>query len=399
MNAIFDLRKNQSDEVAGKIKEYFGNDTKLVSLKKEIQYCIGCWSCWLKTPGECAIKDVMTEFYPYYVNSDKVILLLDTDQGFINHTAKSFLTERFPIFIPILKSWTGECHHLARYDKYPELYFYYDTCELTREEDQVIEDYLYRTAYHFQSQPYRIGFGDELSVKKLTSREPKRKTVQTESVGRMEKLIIYNGSPRRSGSNTAMILKEVGNSLENSVEIRDLKDKSSWDRWASDFENEENVLFMMPLYVHAMPAHVMAFFEKLTPSKGTVSFVVQSGFPESSQSYFLEAYFEQLSKRLRRKYLGTAIKGGVEGLQIRPAKQQKKIIKPFVSLIECVVRDGKMDSATVSGLAKPVRLSGANLVMLSVMKKTGVVNMFWDMQLKRNNSFEKRFAKPFENKD
>jgi AcrR family transcriptional regulator len=85
----------------------------------------------------------------------------------------------------------------------------------------------------------------------------------------------------------------------------------------------------------------MAFIEKLQASKGSISFFVQSGFPESSQSHYLEAYFEQLALRLGRTYLGTAIKGGVEGLQMRPAKAQEKMIEPMVKAI--VMEDRYME--------------------------------------------------------
>ena len=61
------------------------------------------------------------------------------------------------------------------------------------------------------------------------------------------------------------------------------------------FESDKHVMFFMPLYVHAIPSHIMRFIEKLKPSQGSISYFVQSGFPESSQSHYLEAYFEQLA--------------------------------------------------------------------------------------------------------
>lgn len=398
MNVIIDLRENQSQEILLKMKEYFSMETKVISLQDEIHSCIGCWSCWLKTPGACAIKDTMEDFYSAYINSNKVILLLDTQQGFIDHTAKAFLDRTIPHYLPYIEIVDGECHHVARYEEYPELYFYYDIQNLTKDEEQVIEDYLYRTAYHFQSSAFRIQFGEEIIVKALKNREAKRATLRRVATEKMEKLIIYNGSPRRKGSNTGSILEEVKQSIGSLVEIRDLKDMSQWVEWTKAFEKEENVLFIMPLYVHAMPSHVMDFFEGLTPSKGTLSFIIQSGFPESSQSYFLEAYFEQLSKRLKRKYLGTAIKGGVEGLQVRPPKSQKKIIAPFVLLIEGLVYEGRMDQNLLNKLAKPIHLPNRMLVLFFIMEKIGLINIFWNKQLKDNKCFEKRFAKPYKQK-
>jgi len=395
MNVIIDLRKRQLLSPLQEIKEYLDGKTKVISLQDEITPCIGCWNCWLKTPGECVFNDVMTEVYADYVNSSRVILLFDTCQGFVNHQMKAFLDRSIPHYHPYIEIVDGECHHLARYDGYPELYFYYDTKDLTEREEQLIEDYLYRTAYHFQSPAFRIQWKDKLEVMALEDRKAKRNSIKRIETEKMEKLIIYNGSPRRSGSNTAMILKSIKNSLKDKVEIRDLKNKDQWNEWLSNFKKEENVLFAMPLYVHAMPSHVMAFIEKLEPSIGSLAFIIQSGFPESSQSYFLEVYFEELGKILNRKYLGTAIKGGVEGLQIRPLKQQNKMIQPFVSLVEGLVIQGKMDPALIKQLSKPIYLPKAMQLLFTILNKTGLVNIFWDQQLKKNNSFEKRFAKPY----
>jgi hypothetical protein len=132
-----------------------------------------------------------------------------------------------------------------------------------------------------------------------------------------------------------------------------LKEEDKWEEWAEAFNSEQHVMFFMPLYVHAMPSHVMRFIEKLDASKGSISFFVQSGFPESSQSHYLEAYFEQLALRLGRTYIGTAIKGGVEGLQVRPAKSQEKIMEPMVKAIANLVYEGSFNPASIRQLAEP----------------------------------------------
>ncbi len=98
----------------------------------------------------------MSETYRDYVSSDTVILLMDTAQGFINHQAKAFLERTIPHYHPYIEMVDGECHHAARYEGYPDLVFYYEKEGLTDKEEQVIEDYLYRTAYHYRSKAYRI---------------------------------------------------------------------------------------------------------------------------------------------------------------------------------------------------------------------------------------------------
>ncbi|WP_242969918.1 NAD(P)H-dependent oxidoreductase [Clostridium botulinum] len=254
---------------------------------------------------------------------------------------------------------------------------------------------MYRTAYHFQSKAYRIVKDGSLQLRLLESRKAKRQVVAFNSIEPMEKLVIYNGSPRRSGSNSTLILKKVIEVLNDKVEVRDLKKGDKWEEWAEAFKKENHVMFFMPLYVHAMPSHVMGFIGKLQASRGSISFFVQSGFPESSQSHYLEAYFERLALRLGRTYIGTAIKGGVEGLQIKPAKAQEKIIEPMVNSIVNLVCEGSFNKRSICQLAKPIRLEKGTKILFNVLTKSGLINVFWDQQLKENDAYEKRFDCPY----
>ncbi|OEF97066.1 hypothetical protein [Desulfuribacillus alkaliarsenatis] len=397
MKTVFDLRANKDSELIDAINNFYADPVKVVALEKQaINACTGCWCCWLKTPGRCTMKDQMTEYYYDYVNSETVIILMDTSQGFINHQAKAFIDRTIPHYHPYIEIIGGECHHVARYKSYPDMLFYYDSTGLTNQEEQIIEDYLYRTAYQFKSKAFRIVREDGFQLRQLESRKPKRQTVAFATTEPMEKLVIYNGSPRKSGSNSATILKKIAEELGDRVEIRDLKQRDNWQMWAENFNSDRHVMFFMPLYVHAMPSHVMNFIEQIGASAGTISFFVQSGFPESSQSYYLEAYFEQLALRLGRTYLGTAIKGGVEGLLMRPPQNQQKMIAPIVRAIANLVSEGAFKTADVSQMAKPIRLDKGMNNIYRVLINFGVINyFFWNLQLKKNGAYEKRFDRPY----
>ncbi len=396
MISLFDLRATPDPETVSAIGSLHEEEPRYRAIfPAEIKACIGCWSCWVKTPGRCVFKDTMAEIARDYVNADKVILLMDTAQGFLNHVAKAFMDRTIPHYHPYIEIVDGECHHKVRYDRYPELHFYYDEQGLAEEETQVIEDYLSRTAYQFRSKAYRIHKNPAWTLKELSPRRARNKTLQPRAAAKVDQLIIYNGSPRLSGSNTALILKAISDAHGSKVVLRDLKQKNLWAQWASNFPHESAVLFALPLYVHAMPSHVMAFFEMLSPSKGSLGFIVQQGFPESSHSYYLEAYFENLTRRLQRDYMGTAIKGGIEGLQLRPAKGQKKILAPFVELVGSVLENGQMAAPLLAKLAKPEYLSKGILFLFRLLAPTGLFLLYWDRQLQKNNAYSRRFDKPY----
>jgi len=79
MKTVFDLRVKQDDEIYEDIRNLYDEPLKVVKLEyQSITACVGCWNCWVKTPGRCVMQDKMVEFYSDYVNSDTVILLMNS---------------------------------------------------------------------------------------------------------------------------------------------------------------------------------------------------------------------------------------------------------------------------------------------------------------------------------
>lgn len=221
------------------------------------------------------------------------------------------------------------------------------------------------------------------------------------------KLTVINGSPRGNGSNTKIILSYFNRgflkSEKNSVDLFYLKSTRDPRKQREIFMNAENLMIAFPLYTDSMPGLVKAFFENLEPLKGEkielkVGFIIQSGFPEAYQSHFLELYLEKLVRRLGCNYLGTIIKGNVEGVQVKPLWMVKGYLKKFEKLGEIFGREKNFDQKITHQLAKPYKLNGFILFLLRLIKKMGLMNMYWDKMLKDNNAFARRDEKPYQEK-
>jgi len=95
-----------------------GAETETIYLKeKEIHPCIGCYTCWVKTPGTCVFKDDMPELLEKVLKSD--VLVYATPLYNYNMTAllKAFQERLLPLLDPHLIK-TGETYrHPHRYDK------------------------------------------------------------------------------------------------------------------------------------------------------------------------------------------------------------------------------------------------------------------------------------------
>jgi hypothetical protein len=222
------------------------------------------------------------------------------------------------------------------------------------------------------------------------------------------KLTVFNGSPRGKGSNTKVLLehflngfmKTDGNTYEIAYLVR-VKDRESF---INLFQEAEQILLAFPLFDDAMPAIVKTFIESLEPLCGRegnpdIGFIVQSGFPEAIHSRYVERYLEKLAARLGCKYKGTVIKGGGESVRIEavgalPGFINKGLYTSFYKLGKSFGEKGEFDEQTVRTLAKPERLNKFNFrIFKLIMDITSI--FYWNKLLKKNNAFEKRFARPY----
>ncbi len=99
-----------------------GAETENVFLaRKTIKHCLGCFTCWTKTPGKCAIKDDMTLLLPKVLESDIAVLATPLYVDNVTGIMKNFMDRLIPLFDPhFAKDAGGECRHIKRYEKYPK---------------------------------------------------------------------------------------------------------------------------------------------------------------------------------------------------------------------------------------------------------------------------------------
>lgn len=217
------------------------------------------------------------------------------------------------------------------------------------------------------------------------------------------KLVIFNGSPRNKKSNSKILIEHFLNGYKKvcsePVTVHYLANLKQKDEQNKIFRNSEIVLIVFPLYTDCMPGIVKEFFERVAEQKLTlpkkIGFIVQSGFPEAIHSIYVERYLEKLTKRLKCEYLGTIIKGGVEGIQIMPPSMTKKLFGRFESLGEYFAKNEAFSPEIKEKLRKPFKMSPIRIFLFSILNKTGLANFYWNTNLKKNNAFNKRFDKPF----
>jgi len=77
--------------------------------------CVGCFNCWLKTPGECAIKDDGREVARAVANCNALIFLSHVTFGGYSSRLKYAIDRLIPTISPLFAKVGGEMHHKLRY--------------------------------------------------------------------------------------------------------------------------------------------------------------------------------------------------------------------------------------------------------------------------------------------
>jgi len=129
--------------------------TNILKLREmNIKYCIGCFGCWLKTPGQCIFKDDSQAICREVINSDFVLFAAPLVMGFPSAVLKIAMDKLIPLLLPYIELVNNkECHHEKRYDKkYPLIGLLIEREDDTDSEDiKIVSDIFSRFAIDFKS--------------------------------------------------------------------------------------------------------------------------------------------------------------------------------------------------------------------------------------------------------
>ena len=123
--------------------------------------CIGCFGCWVKTPGECVIDDGGREVAAQIVGSDLVVYVTPMQFGGYSYELKKAIDRSIPIISPYFRIVNGEVHHKRRYKTYPSVAaFAWSEAAGDGEERESFETLVKRNAINMMAPRTSVGFVD-----------------------------------------------------------------------------------------------------------------------------------------------------------------------------------------------------------------------------------------------
>jgi hypothetical protein len=88
--------------------------------RDDLAFCMGCFGCWVKKPGECVINDAVSRLNRAQMNSDVVIFLSPVVFGQFSANIKNAIDRWLPNMLPFFVTRPdGSTMHPPRYEDYP----------------------------------------------------------------------------------------------------------------------------------------------------------------------------------------------------------------------------------------------------------------------------------------
>jgi multimeric flavodoxin WrbA len=381
----------------------------------DIRSCNGCFGCWLKTPGECFSPDDGPIIRRAVIRSDFTLWASPLRLGFPSARLKMIMDKSIPLIHPYFVVENNEAHHRPRYDHYPRLGLLLSAeADTTPDDVAIVGDVFSRTALNLKSHLEFALLTDqpvETVAHAITTNRPGKVPLKNHlpptagaTIAPPQHLTIFNGSPRGRKANTAILFEKFLDGFlavpGHTAKVHHLNRQHDLPLFTKSFAEAECVLLGFPLYTDSMPGLVKVFIETLEPYRDRagnppIGFLVQSGFPESTHSRHIERYLERLAARLGSPYLGTIVKGGVEGIQIMPDSMTRKLYTGLHQIGRTFAQTGRFDPDLLRTLAKPEWYPMYLAPFFKLFVKTPLATFYWDGQLKRNGVYEQRFARPY----
>lgn len=155
---IFDGSKNNDSTIDTILQAFVeqlswsGWDVEVIGLRnKRVAGCMGCFGCWLLTPGICVIDDDGREIAKQSAQADLLVYLTPVTFGGYSSELKKALDRTIPVLLPYFTLINGEVHHRMRYKRRQRLAVIGVQASPDRESAQIFETLVDRNALNFHS--------------------------------------------------------------------------------------------------------------------------------------------------------------------------------------------------------------------------------------------------------
>ena len=151
-----------SDEQFQKLFPKANNDIYIISDTGTIRHCIGCFGCWIKTPGKCVLKDGYDNMGELLSRSEKLTIISQCFYGCYSPFVKNVLDRSIPWMLPFFKIKNNETHHKRRYQNNLQIAVHFYGENTAIEERETAKRLVKANCINFYVKNYEISFSKSL---------------------------------------------------------------------------------------------------------------------------------------------------------------------------------------------------------------------------------------------
>ena len=134
------------------------DDYKVIMPHRNIHHCIGCFGCWIKTPGMCVIHDGYETTGAEMGKCSELILISRCCYGSVSPFVKTVLDRAISYIHPDFVIRKGEMHHKRRYQNVISLSAYFYGGDITQAEEQTAQNIIASIADNYDGLVKKVCF-------------------------------------------------------------------------------------------------------------------------------------------------------------------------------------------------------------------------------------------------
>jgi multimeric flavodoxin WrbA len=338
---IHDLDEKEWEEIAEDYREW-----EVIAPSKEIKPCVGCFGCWLKTPGECVIKDGYNRMGALIHQADELVVMSKYTYGGFSSFVKNVFDRSIGWVLPYFTIVDNEMHHRKRYPEDKKITVIFRGKGLTKEDQADAKRYIEAVCRNFYGVIKDIRFEETEEIADVNS-APVQNNAESS-----DRIILLNASLRGENSNTGKFLEKLEGSIGEDVEIINLSAYINRpDELVKALLPVKKIVLGMPMYVDGIPSPLLKIMEKMEKTNPAedkkIYAVVNMGFYESRQIRNVLKQVRRWSEKCGFSYCGGLAIGAGEmmGSLIKSINGANGPVKNVVEAFESLAGVIKSSSA------------------------------------------------------
>lgn len=341
----------------------------------KIAHCLGCFECWVRTPGMCTEADANRDIVRAVVNCNTLVVFTPVTFGGYSPELKRLFDHMIQVTLPTFEVRDGELHHPPRYTRLPRFIVVGVQHEPNEEEARIFRALAGRNALNMREPSYAVevvssgeaaaGLArrfdalltrvDEVPGQAaVTSLMPAPAASDPAVPGeRRGRVLLIVGSPKVKRPSTSGVLggylldrlKEQGWETESLTLRASLGREEGQPELLAATDRADLIVLAFPLYVDALPFLVTKAFTVLAAHRAGSSNVPRqrfaaicnSGFPETHQNSLALAMCRRFAAASRLTWAGCLALGGGEALSSgRPLEQKNRSGPPVRHVMQAL---------------------------------------------------------------